>query len=88
MSVRQSTLLKSVDIIAETEDVIYLEGVYVNEKYRGRGIGPECLAVLSLQLLNRVENICLLSNIDFEGAHRSFQKAGYKNTDTCTTLFV
>ncbi len=81
-------LVFKADIIAETEDVIYLEGVYVNEKYRGRGVGSECLSVLSLELLNRTENICLLSNVDFEGAHKSFFKAGYKNTDRCTTLFV
>ena len=81
-------LVFKADIIAETHDVIYLEGVYVNEKYRGRNIGSECLSVLSLELLNRVENICLLSNVDFEGAHKSFLKAGYKNTDLCTTLFV
>ncbi len=81
-------LVFKADIIAETEDVIYLEGVYVNEKYRGRNVGSECLSVLSLELLNRTENICLLSNVDFEGAHKSFFKAGYKNTDVCTTLFV
>ena len=81
-------LVFKADIIAETEDVIYLEGVYVNEQYRDRGIGSKCLSSLSLQLLNRVENICLLSNVDFEGAHKSFLKAGYKNTDLCTTLFV
>ena len=81
-------LVFKADIIAETEDVIYLEGVYVNEKYRGRSIGSKCLSKLSLELLSRVENICLLSNVDFEGAHKSFLKAGYKNTDVCTTLFV
>ena len=81
-------LVFKADIIAETEDVIYLEGVYVHPDYRGRNIGSECLSVLSLQLLNRTENICLLSNIDFEGAHKSFLKAGYKNTGLCITLFV
>ena len=81
-------LVFKADIIAETEDVIYLEGVYVAPGYRGRDIGSKCLSMLSLELLNRVENICLLSNIDFEGAHKSFLKAGYKNTDLCTTLFV
>ena len=81
-------LVFKADIIAETEDVIYLEGIYVAPEYRGRGIGSKCLSSLSLQLLNRVENICLLSNVDFEGAHKSFLKAGYKNTDLCTTLFV
>ena len=81
-------LVFKADIIAETEDVIYLEGVYVAPGYRGRDIGSKCLSMLSLELLNRVENICLLSNVDFEGAHKSFLKAGYKNTDFCTTLFV
>ena len=81
-------LVFKADIIAETEDVIYLEGVYVAPEYRGRDIGSKCLSMLSLELLNRVENICLLSNVDFEGAHKSFLKAGYKNTDICTTLFV
>lgn len=81
-------LIFKADIIAETDEVIYLEGVYVAPQYRGRNIGSQCLSVLSLQLLNRVENICLLSNLDFEGAHKSFLKAGYKNTDFCTTVFV
>lgn len=81
-------LVFKADIIAETDDVIYLEGVYVAPQYHGRNIGSKCLSSLSLELLKRVENICLLSNIDFVGAHKSFLKAGYKNTDLCTTLFV
>ena len=76
------------DIVAETDNVIYLEGIYVSPEYRGRGVGSKCLSSLSLDLLNRVEHICLLSNIDFKAAHKSFQQAGYKNTDQCTTLFV
>jgi GNAT superfamily N-acetyltransferase len=76
------------DIIAETDDCIYLEGVYVSNEYRRRGIGSKCLASLSLELLNRVENICLLSNVEFRDAHRSFQKAGFRRSDQCTTIFV
>ncbi len=45
-------------------------------------------ALLGLQLLDRVENICLLSNVEFKGAHRSFAKAGFKNTDCTQTIFV
>ncbi|MFZ1701325.1 MAG: GNAT family N-acetyltransferase [Pyrinomonadaceae bacterium] len=81
-------LVFKADIIAETDNVIYLEGVYVSEEYRGQGIGSECLSALALELLNRVEHICLLSNIDFKNAHKSFAKAGFRNTDQCTTLFV
>lgn len=81
-------LVFKADIIAETSDVIYLEGIYVSEKYRGKGVGSSCLSELSRGLLNRVQNICLLSNVSFKEAHKSFQKAGYKNTDQCSTLFV
>lgn len=81
-------LVFKADIVAETDDVIYLEGIYVSSEYRGQGIGPECLAQLSLQLMERVQNICLLSNVDFKGAHRSFEKAGFVNTDSCQTIFV
>ncbi|MBK6724730.1 MAG: GNAT family N-acetyltransferase [Acidobacteria bacterium] len=81
-------LVFKADIIAETSEVIYLEGVYVSEKYRGQGIGSECLSALTLRLLDRAEHICMLSNVDFTGAHKSFVKAGFRNTDHCTTLFV
>lgn len=43
------------DIIAETDNVIYLEGIYVSPEYRGRGIGSKCLSKLSLELMDRVE---------------------------------
>ena len=76
------------DIIAETSDVIYLEGIYVAPSHRGQGIGSACLAGLSLELLNRVQHISLLSNVSFTDAHRSYLKAGYKNTGSCVSLFV
>lgn len=81
-------LVFKADIIAETEDVAYLEGVYVGEEYRGKGIGPKCLAAMTVELLSRVSNVCLLSNVDFSTAHRSFEKAGFRSSDECTTLFV
>jgi GNAT superfamily N-acetyltransferase len=81
-------LVFKADIIAETSDVAYLEGIYVAPEYRGQGVAPSCLSKLSLELLNRVQHICLLSNVEFKGAHRSFLKAGFKNTDCCQTIFV
>lgn len=81
-------LVFKADIIAETSDVVYLEGIYVAPEYRGQGVASSCLSALSLELLNRVQNICLLSNVEFKHAHRSFLKAGFKNTDCCQTIFV
>lgn len=81
-------LVFKADIIAETDDVIYLEGVYVNPELRGRGIGSKCLSALTLKLLERTSHICLLSNIDFGTANKSFRNAGFANTDRCISIFV
>lgn len=81
-------LVFKADVVAETDDVIYLEGIYVAPEMRGQNIGSKCLAKLGLQLLERARHICLLSNVDFKGAHRSFEKAGFKNTDRCQSIFV
>jgi ribosomal protein S18 acetylase RimI-like enzyme len=76
------------DIIAESGGVAYLEGVYVNPEYRGHGIGSSCLAALTVKLLERFDHVSLLSNVNMTSAHRCFLKAGYRQTDVCTTLFA
>ncbi len=81
-------LVFKADIVAQTDAVAYLEGVYVGREFRGQRTGSKCLSKLCLELLGRVQNVCLLSNVEFEGAHRSFLKAGMRQTDACTTLFV
>ncbi|PYT01458.1 MAG: hypothetical protein DMF63_01000 [Acidobacteria bacterium] len=81
-------LLFKADVVAQTDDVAYLEGVYVHPDRRGEGIGSECLAEVGLRLLTEVQNVCLLSNVAFTSAHKSFRKAGFQNTDHCTTLFL
>lgn len=81
-------LVFKADIAAQTEDFIYLEGIYVAPEFRGRGIGSECLAKLGGMLLEKAQHICLLSNVKFTAAHKAYLKAGFKSDDCCTTLFV
>ena len=81
-------LVFKADVIARTDSVAYLEGVYVSPRFRGQGVGSKCLSDVCVRLLSEVSNVCLLSNTAFKGAHRSFVKAGMHNTDACTTLFV
>ena len=86
--VKDGKLVFKADVVAQTDDVAYLEGIYVAPDHRGQSIGSECLAEVGLRLLNEVRNVCLLSNVEFGNAHKSFLKAGFRNTDRCTTLFL
>jgi len=81
-------LVFKADVVSLTEETAYLEGVYVSEERRGNGVGPSCLAEVTRRLLGTVRNVCLLSNVDFTGAHKSFQKAGFRTAGECTTVFV
>ncbi len=81
-------LVFKIDVVSETETVAYLEGFYVAPEYRGREVGSKCLAKVSFELLNRVQHICGLSNAEFTSIHRSLNKAGYRNTGFCQTIFV
>ena len=86
--VENGVLIFKADVIAEAGDVVYLEGVFVAPSHRGQGVGSACLAKLTVDLLGRFSNICLLSNVEYSDAHRSFRKAGYASSDKCITLFV
>ena len=81
-------LLFKADVVAENSEVIYLEGIYVNPKLRGNGLGANCLSHLCSILLDKVKHICLLSNIEFKNAHRAYLKAGFKMQNTFQTIFV
>ena len=81
-------LLFKADVVAENAEVMYLEGIYVNPKLRGRGMAASCLSHLCRILLDKVKHICLLSNVRAVNAHRAYLKAGFTKMDTYQTIFV
>lgn len=66
------------DVVSETPDVIYLEGVYVNPSERGRGYGFACLMSLCNDLLKRTRSVVLLVNTDNAGALSLYERAGFR----------
>ena len=81
-------LIFKADIISETPDCVYLEGIYVNPEERGKGYGMRCLSQLSRSLLMRVNSICLLVNEQNKEVHGFYQKAGYKLRSVYDTIFL
>lgn len=86
--VENNELLFKADIISETPDVIYLEGVYVNPSKRGQGYGLRCMSQLNLNLLARVNSVCLLVNEQNKDAHAFYQRAGFQLRGLYETIFL
>jgi uncharacterized protein len=52
-------LIFKADVISETPDATYIEGVYVTREERGKGVGHSCLAAVGRKLQERTKAIHL-----------------------------
>jgi predicted GNAT family acetyltransferase len=76
--IENNELIFKCDIVADTPDVIYIEGVYVSRSERRRGYGARCLMQMGRELLTRSVSISLLVNERNEAALRVYRKAGFQ----------
>src|SRR5688572_19455658 len=60
--VEDGHLVFKTDVMSDTPEVMYLEGVYVAPEERGKGYGLRCLSQLSRTLLANTKAVCLLVN--------------------------
>ena len=86
--VEDGRLLFKADIVADTPEGIYLEGVYLAPEERGKGFGLRCLSQVSRTLLARTKSICLLVNEHNWKAQAFYLSAGYKLRGTYETIFL
>jgi ribosomal protein S18 acetylase RimI-like enzyme len=76
------------DIISDTPNVVYLEGVYVSAEHRGNGYGARCVTQLTNHLLERTKAVCLLVNQTNCAAQASYRKAGYEFREYYNTFYL
>lgn len=81
-------LLFKADVQADTPEVVYIEGVYVNPTERGTGIGRRMMTQLGFELLLRTRRVCLLANEENERAHAFYRHCGYKLRGVYDTIFL
>jgi predicted GNAT family acetyltransferase len=76
--VENDRLIFKADIVAETPEAVYLEGIYVNPQERCKGYGVRCISQLTRTLLERTTSVCLLVNEQNRRAQAMYKKAGYR----------
>lgn len=81
-------LIFKADVIAETADRTYLEGVWVNPEARRQGVGRSCMSQLARMLLWRTKSLCLFVNDENEDAQSFYRNAGYHIRTVYDTIFL
>jgi uncharacterized protein len=86
--VEDGQLIFKADIISDTSEVIYLEGIYVSAEERGKGLGRRCLSQLTRALLARTKTVSVLVNERNRAASSFYLKAGFRLRAHYDTIFL
>jgi len=83
-----SKLIFKADVISRTEQVNYLEGIWVREDRRGSNNGLRFMSALMRQLLEGTKSICLFVNETNKPAMNFYRKCGFHFRATYETIFL
>ncbi|HEX8459437.1 MAG TPA: GNAT family N-acetyltransferase [Pyrinomonadaceae bacterium] len=74
--IEQGKLIFKADVITETPQAAYVEGVWVSPEHRHEGYGRRCWTQLSRSLLDRLPSFCGFVNIENSVAHAFYERMG------------
>jgi ribosomal protein S18 acetylase RimI-like enzyme len=86
--IEDGKLIFKADVIADTPETTYIEGVWVNPELRGQGYGRRCMSQLARMLMWRTKSLCLLVNDENEDARRFYRSVGYHLRTVYDTIFL
>jgi uncharacterized protein len=86
--VEKGKLTFKADVVSDTLDAVYLEGVWVSTDKMGTGYGLNCMSQLARNLLSHSKSVVLLVNEENKKAQRYYQKAGFILRATYDTIFL
>ncbi len=81
-------LIFKMDLLSETPQAIYVEGIYVAPEWRGRGVGLRCVTEIGRTLLKRTAAVCLTVRQDNERALTLYHKAGFQFHSEHATIYL
>lgn len=86
--IESGKLIFKADLICDTPDIAYLEGVWVAESERSKGYGVRCLSQLSRMLLLDARSVCLIANEQHPDAQAFYRKIGFRSVACYQTLYL
>ena len=86
--VEEGKLIFKADVISRTQQVSYLEGIWVREDRRANGCAVRFMSALMRRLLEDTKSICLLVNETNKPAMNFYRKCGFHFRATYETIFL
>jgi predicted GNAT family acetyltransferase len=88
LGVKNDTPIFKADVVGDTPEAIYLEGIHVAPEERMKGHGKRCLTQLSSTLLRRTKSICLTVNQRKADTVKFYVKAGFDFHSEYETIYL
>jgi len=85
---RDGKAIFKADVVGDTPEMAYLEGIHVHPDYRNKGYGKRCLLQLSSILLRRSRSICLTINERRANVVAFYTKAGFEYHSKYETIYL
>jgi len=86
--VEHDKLIFKADVISDSPEVVYLEGICVHPEYRRQRYGSKCLAQLTRSLLGRTRSVSVLVNEERRPAQEFFKQLGFVSRGLYDTIFL
>jgi len=88
VAVEDGKLIFKADIISQTAEVVYLEGIWICKEKRNSDAAVGFMSELSQKLLQEAKSICLLVNETNKRAQAFYKKCGFLFRATYKTIFL
>jgi uncharacterized protein len=88
VKIAEGKVVFKADILSDTPDTVYLEGIWTHPDYRDQGIAKRCLAELVQQLLWTRQTVCLFTDDSEKVAQRVYEHVGFQFAATYQARFL
>jgi ribosomal protein S18 acetylase RimI-like enzyme len=86
--VRNGALIFKTDVVSETPEAAYIEGLWVSPNERGQGHGKRCLTSLCRKLLNASKAVCGFVDAENFAAQALYRRAGFVVRDDYAKIYL
>jgi len=86
--VESGQLMFKADLISQTPEVAYLEGIWICPEKRAKGWGGRCVAHVAKTLMTSIPSVCVFVNQENAAARRFYERVGFKAKAVYDTVFL